>query len=135
MIYLLRSYSGEVPKCELELSFLIEDELISKRDCFSEKGIEGSKRAVIVSSHAELMNAELENADAIIWNAPYSDILENIVPKKRRYGWQLQSINTPFFISVKSLKEFDSFATIDFNGVYSDELDALLQIAKIERNE
>ena len=135
MIYLIKTYEGTVPKCLLDVSFLVEDELIENRDCYSEQGLIGAKKIISVSNHADLMNAELQNFDAIIWDAPYSSILHNIIPKKEKYGWQLQSLNTAFFIKVSSLAEFKSFESLDYSGIYSDNLKLLIDIAELDTNE
>jgi len=135
MIYLIRTYNGEVPACILNVAFLVEDKVVPNRENYSVDGIEGAKKIIFASNQVELMNAELDKPDAIVWDAPFSSVLDNITAKNPKYGWQLQSLNTKLFISVNNVAEFKSFESIDYHGIFSNNLALLIEISNLIENE
>ncbi|OIQ36148.1 MAG: hypothetical protein BM555_03335 [Crocinitomix sp. MedPE-SWsnd] len=135
MIYLIKTNNGEVPSSAVEVAVLVEDKVIPNKENYSVNEIEGAKKVIFVSNQAELLNAELEKPSAIVWKAPFSNELENIIAQKPKYGWQLQSLNTPLFVSVNSLEEFKSFKSIAYRGIYSNNLALLIEISNLIENE
>lgn len=80
------------------------------------------------SSQADCLNAEHSQTDAIIWSSTEFERLKALSPKKADYGWVLSSINTPIFVQIGSLSDLEKLAEIKYDGVYSEDLDLLLEI-------
>jgi hypothetical protein len=85
---------------------------------------------LFVKGISDILNAERNGADAVIWNSDNYDLLEELSPKERSYGWMLVSLNIPIYIYLSNLGQLDLLENIHFDGFYADDLDLLIRSKK-----
>jgi hypothetical protein len=83
-----------------------------------------------VKDITDCLNAEQNGAEAVIWSSNKLNLLEELSPKKSKYGWMLVSINIPILFHIKDVMEIDNLENIKIQGFYSENLDVLLASQK-----
>jgi hypothetical protein len=111
--------------------FIISDPMLStEAKKYGFHVLSRSDNFVFVRELSDCMNAERGGADAIIWNSSDYDLLKELSPKNREYGWALVSINIPIYIYLSDLNQIDKLSDIAYHGFYADHFDILLNSQK-----
>ncbi len=81
-------------------------------------------------NHAECLNAEIAGCGFILWDNENFNELKSLSPQKHDYGWVFSSIKIPIFLKIKAITDLQKIAGIKFEGVYSENLTLLNEIAQ-----
>ena len=90
--------------------------------------MQSKRKATIVENHAACLNAENNQADLILWTSNDFKQIQALSPIKQPYGWVLATLNAPLFLTVSDLDELNNLSEINFEGIFSEDLELLRQI-------
>ena len=84
--------------------------------------------AALVMTHADCLNANNSGKDLIIWINNDFKKLKALAPKKQDYGWVLATLSISVFVKVNDVTDLDQLADIEYDGIYSENLELLTNI-------
>lgn len=110
-----------------ELKFILADTGGVDRDQLPENYsfLKKDDNIVLTTGIAECLNAERTGVEAVIWSCEDYDQLEELSPKKEKYGWMLVSINIPVYFHITHLDQLQNLNNIRVSGFYSEDLSLL----------
>lgn len=90
--------------------------------------------AVFAKYHADCLNAENnKQIGMILWAGTDLKKIEALTPKKQPYGWAVATLNTPVYLTLRTIDELKNFENIVFEGIYSEDLDLLESIYNLNQ--
>ena len=83
-----------------------------------------------VKAIAELLNADLLEVKGVVWSGQDVASLEEIIPKKRTYGWMLASFTKSIYIRIENEAELIRYQNIKCDGYISSSLEMIKLLAQ-----
>lgn len=106
------------------------DGILVRNEMLSEPIEFKSESLIEVNEIVDLLNADLSDSNGIIWNGNDVKTLQEIVPKKRTYGWMQISVSKPFYIRLEAESDLSNYEHIRYDGFVSSSLELIKKLAK-----